>query len=163
MRTWVPRCHVLCSWGGTTPQELEAGARRFSATMTSAARVALVIEDDPLVAGLAKEMLHELGYDVQIADSVWTAIATIDLAHPHIAILDANLKGVPAYRVARRLKDSGVPFVVATGFDPSRLPDEFGYGVPLRKPYSLAGLAEALDTASAPRWAADRREDIHLR
>lgn len=127
-----------------------------------ATQMALLIEDDPLVLAAAEEMLHELGYHVRVAESVQSATAIIDLAHPRVAILDANLRGVSAYRVAQRLKESGVPFVVATGFDPSRLPNEFGHGVPLKKPYTLAQLEQALHVATGGSYlAAGRRRAIH--
>lgn len=110
----------------------------------------LVIEDEGLVAMLVEDMLHELGYaEVRHADSVEKALASIDAARPDIAILDANLRGIVAHEVARKLKESGIPFIVGTGFDVSKLPEAFRFGVPLRKPYSLEKLERALEDARA--------------
>jgi CheY-like chemotaxis protein len=115
-------------------------------------RTALVVEDESPVAAVVEEMLRELGYDdVHHADNIEGAIASLDTARPSIVILDANLNGIMADRVARRLRDAGVPFVIATGLNPPGLPKEFRFGVPLRKPYTVDALASAINIATTAR------------
>lgn len=97
-------------------------------------------------------MLQELGYaDIRHVDEVNAALLSVARAAPDVALLDAQLKGVVSYRVAGELAERGIPFVVGTSFDPASLPAEFQRGVPLRKPYTLPLLAQALADAFATR------------
>lgn len=115
-------------------------------------RTALVVEDESPVAAIVEEMLRQLGYDdIRHADNIDAAIASLEVARPSVAILDANLNGITAHRVAQRLKDADVPFVVATGLNPPGLPREFRFGVPLRKPYTVDALESAINIATAAR------------
>lgn len=121
-------------------------------------RSILIVEDEELVAVALREMLTDLGYlEIRQADTVESAIKSIDSIRPHIVILDASLRGIAAYRVAVRLKEQGIPFIVATGFDPKSLPPEFGFGIPLRKPYLIADLRRALEQATL-RIASDAKQ-----
>ncbi len=112
-------------------------------------RVAFVIEDDTIVAPLIEDMLRAIGYaEVWHAETVAGALLILGYHRPDIAVLDTNLLGVPAYRVAERLNEINVPFVVATGYDPAKLPDLLRSTVILRKPFGAADLAAALDSVS---------------
>jgi DNA-binding response OmpR family regulator len=112
-------------------------------------RVAFVIEDDTSVAPLIEGMLRQIGYtEVWHAETVAGALLILGYHKPDVAVLDTNLLGVPAYRVAERLNEIHVPFVVATGYDPSKLPDLLRSTVILRKPFGSGDLAAALETVS---------------
>lgn len=114
-------------------------------------RVAFVIEDDTSVAPLIEDMLRKIGYsEVWHAETVAGALLILGYHKPDVAVLDTNLLGVPAYRVAQRLTEIDVPFVVATGYDPSKLPDLLRSTVILRKPFGKSELAAALNTVSPP-------------
>lgn len=111
-----------------------------------APRTILVIEDEgpPII----EELLRGLGYsDIRRAYSIPSALSSISLARPHLAILAASVNGATAYRVAQRLTDAGIPFVIAGALSPAQLPPEFQSGVPLTKPYTAAGMAEAVRVA----------------
>lgn len=113
-------------------------------------RSVLIVEDEQPVAALVEEMLRDLGYaDIRHAATIEAALAGIDRNRPDIVVLDASIRGLPAYQVAQRLRDDGIPFVVSTGFDPEGLPKQFRFGVPLRKPYALADLEAALAKAAS--------------
>lgn len=129
----------------------EPGTRRAGSTDASAGRrVAFVIEDDTTVAPLIEDMLRSIGYaEVWHAETVAGALLILGYHRPDIAVLDTNLLGVPAYRVAQRLNEIDVPFVVATGYDPAKLPDLLRSTVILRKPFGAAELASALESVSA--------------
>jgi DNA-binding response OmpR family regulator len=128
--------------------ETQAGTQRRPAE-TPGRRVAFVIEDDTNVAPLIEDMLRAIGYaEVWHAETVAGALLILGYHRPDIAVLDTNLLGVPAYRVAERLNEIDVPFVVATGYDPARLPDLLRSTVILRKPFATADLAAALDSVT---------------
>ena len=128
----------------------EPGARPAGSTDASPVRrVAFVIEDDTTVAPLIEDMLRSIGYtEVWHAETVAGALLILGYHRPDIAVLDTNLLGVPAYRVAQRLNEIDVPFVVATGYDPAKLPDLLRSTVILRKPFGAAELASALESVS---------------
>jgi CheY-like chemotaxis protein len=119
--------------------------------MSRAMRSVLIVEDDSLVAAAVEAMLEELGYErIVHAATIVEALAAIETDAPDIAVLDASLRGAPAHRIAVRLREKGIPFVVSTGHDPRSLPAPFAAGVALRKPYQLGEFGRALEAALAP-------------
>ncbi len=109
---------------------------------------ALIVEDDMLMADKAEAMLIELGYQrVLRADDINGAIKTIDGQSFDVVLLDASLRGAPSYKVAAHLRMTGIPFIVATGHDFKRLPNEFAFGILLQKPYGASDLVRALQAA----------------
>jgi len=112
------------------------------------ARNVLIVEDDLHVATVLEEMLLDIGFEtVRQAPTVQSALALIEDQAPDAAIVDTNLFGTPAYRVAEALRSRGIPFIVVTGFDASRLPNAFMTTAVLRKPVSRDKLATALGLA----------------
>jgi CheY-like chemotaxis protein len=111
-------------------------------------RLALVVEDDRFFAEILEEMLRDIGYDdVRQAPTERDALLILDRESPDVAVVDTNLFGIPAHRVADRLRAQHVPFIVVTGFDPTRLPAAFTANPTLRKPIKQDDLAAALDRA----------------
>jgi CheY-like chemotaxis protein len=112
----------------------------------------LVVEDEGIVADLLTNMLEAIGYaEVGHAATVDEALEQIERAPPAIAILDVNLRGAPAHPVANRLRALAIPFVVATGFDPRKLPHSFSGAVVLRKPFHRQDLEQAIVQAQQAR------------
>jgi len=108
----------------------------------------LLVEDDDDDAVTIEAMLLDIGYHrVVRVVTVEQALQALQSARPSIAVLDASLRGMSAYRVAAQLRDNGVPFVVSTGYDPNSLPGSFQSGVPLRKPYARTELFHAMEAA----------------
>lgn len=70
-----------------------------------------------------------------------------------IAVVDIRLEGDDTFDVARRLKQSGAPFVFASGYS-VRLPTDLA-GVPFAtKPFNEATLSEAIRAAFSSRGLA---------
>lgn len=112
-------------------------------------RIALVVEDDRFFAQVLEEMLRDIGYqEVWQAPTERDALLLLDRECPDVAVLDTNLFGIPAHRVADRLRTQKVPFIVVTGFDPTRLPSAFTANPTLRKPIKQDDLAAALGRVS---------------
>lgn len=108
----------------------------------------LLVEDDDDDALTIEAMLLDIGYHrvVRVA-TVEQALQVLQSTRPSVAVLDASLRGMSAYRVAAQLRDNGVPFVVSTGYDPNTLPGSFQSGIALRKPYARTDLFQALEAA----------------
>lgn len=109
----------------------------------------LVVENDELNASLLQLQLASHGATVVgIAASVASALRLLDEKDPQVVFLDFRLAGAETSTpIAETLRARGVPFVVATGMDPTTLPEIFRNGVSLRKPYLTAELISALGRA----------------
>ena len=117
-------------------------------TRALAGKRILVVEDEYYLADDLVQTLRGQGADV--AGPVGTlAEAERLVAEGRIdcAILDINLRGEMAFPVADRLGEAGVPFLFATGYSRSHLPERFS-GIPhLQKPFDPAELAAAVPKA----------------
>jgi len=124
---------------------LRARSSEDSSRSDTQQRVALIVEDDRFVAEVLDEMLRDLGYgDVWQARTESEALGILERESPDVAIVDTNLFGIPSYRVANRLQEDEVPFIVVTGYDPGKLPTAFAAATILSKPVSQVDLAAAL-------------------
>jgi PAS domain S-box-containing protein len=111
----------------------------------------LLVDDEPLVLDSTAALIEELGYEVTTATSGEQALAMLDAAaEPFRAVVtDFAMPGMTGAALAGRIAalHPGLPVILATGHA-GPWPDTPG---PLRlaKPYSLAELAMALDSALA--------------
>lgn len=62
---------------------------------------------------------------------------------PDLVILDINLQGEMAWPVASVLRELGVPFVFATGYDAKAIPPEYADVPRAEKPVALRNLGWA--------------------
>ena len=110
-------------------------------------RSVLVVEDEALVALDMEETLKAAGLHVMgPAASVAEAMALLEAGTPDAAILDLNLRGELVTPVARKLREIGVPFVLATAYNHLRPDAEQAFsGVAnLGKPLASARCVEML-------------------
>jgi DNA-binding NarL/FixJ family response regulator len=95
----------------------------LSARDLKGARV-LLVEDQMIVAVEVEVMLRAAGCEV--VGPVGTLQAAITLAHEEaldLAVLDVNLDGEKVYQAAEELQTRGIPFILATGYGESTLPE----------------------------------------
>lgn len=117
---------------------------------TSLAGVSVfVIEDESLVLVNLEDMLEEMGCAlVGPAMRLDQAEAMLEQARgADIAVLDVNIGGQPVFPFAEKLRDHGVPLVLATGYGRDGLPEEWRSATVLSKPYTFDDLAQALHQA----------------
>ena len=115
-------------------------------------RLVLVVEDEFILAMELEQFLGQHGWKVLgPAATVGEALRLLDGATPHLAILDVNLRGEMVMPVAERLREQGVPFVLASAYDDvARIPgaaslvSEPNAGKPINTRKLLAALANAL-------------------
>jgi CheY-like chemotaxis protein len=108
-------------------------------------RRVLLVEDEPIVAWLLKDMLVDLGCSVVgPAADVNQALAMIDAESIDVAVLDVNLRGQMSYPIADVLVARGVPFVFSTGYDKDRLLDGYRTFPTLQKPFHRSDLGDTL-------------------
>jgi CheY-like chemotaxis protein len=113
----------------------------------------LVVEDEPLIAGMVQDWLTELGCKtVGPAASVPKALELIKDGALDGAILDVSLGGHDCTPVADVLRMQGVPFAFSTGHSVSGLTGRYPGALSLPKPYDFAavrGVVEQLLAAKA--------------
>ena len=108
-------------------------------------RRVLLVEDESLLVMVLEDMLPELGYEVVAsAHSVASALEALEADEPDMAILDVNLGGTRSFPVADALAIRGIPFVFASGYGESILPDRHSHAPLVPKPYGRQELATAL-------------------
>lgn len=120
-------------------------------------RSVLLVEDELLVAWDMEQMLTAAGVRViGPAASVDSALALLKARKPDAAILDLDLRGELVTPVARRLREMGVPFVLATAYNHLRSENEdvFSGVANLGKPMASARCVEVLGEILRPGPAA---------
>ena len=116
----------------------------------SEARNILIVEDEPLIAMMLEDFLESLGHSIAATcDSVDTAMAEVEKGGFDVAILDVNLKGQNVWPVATRLREQGVPFVIACGGHVDPPPAEFAAVPLIEKPYTVDRVTPAINAAFA--------------
>lgn len=159
-RLWSPRGFVPLApaaaergaAGAAAPAASARGRKRAAGQAgppALASAVALVVEDDLVIALLAETMLQQLGFGrVLTAGTADEALQLLQTQRIDVALLDVNLGDHTSEQVAMRLADLHVPAVVTTGYsDTDAVPAALRTLPRVCKPYTQADLAAALAAA----------------
>ena len=87
--------------------------------MTGVRPRVLIVDDEPKLVRLAREVLQATGFDVLTAATGQEAIEAVALEQPDLVLLDNMLPaGMDGYDVAERIRQfSGVPIIMLTAKD----------------------------------------------
>lgn len=108
----------------------------------------LVVEDRYLQADEIGRMVASGGGEVLgPAATVADAAMLADGHRIDAALLDVDLRGEHVFSLADRLAEAGIPYVFATGFERTVVPDAHANARFLRKPLSAEMLFAALSEA----------------
>ena len=112
----------------------------------------LIVDDEPKVVHLVREVLSATGYEVLAAYSGETAIETVALEQPDLLLLDIVLSGqIDGYQVAERVRGfSNIPIIMLTA--KVREPDvlhgfESGADDYITKPFSSPAISNRHNSA----------------
>lgn len=95
----------------------------------------LVAEDEYFIArGLVRHLEQAGAAVVGPVPTVAEALAALESSAIDAAVLDINLRGELVYPVADALLARGVPFIFATGYAASALPERYGAVERFEKP-----------------------------
>lgn len=115
-------------------------------------RVALVVEDDPAFQEAVKRRLEAMQFRVLAAFDYRTAIRHFEVATPDIVLVDLGLPSESGYELCEHIRRSPtgalVPIVLTserTFPDDMARAEEAGANAFLRKPFSMARLAAAIE------------------
>ena len=112
-----------------------------------------LVEDEVMIRMMVADMLEELGYTVAAeAGEIDEAIRLAETAYFDLAILDVNVNGKIISPVAEVIEMRKRPFIFATGYGLSGLPEQFRNRPSLQKPFQLDTLGRTIQAAlrSAP-------------
>ena len=107
-----------------------------------------LVEDEVMIRMMVADMLEELGYKVAAeAGDIVEALRLAQSTEFDIAILDVNVNGKVISPVADLIKARGRPFIFATGYGSSGLPEHYRDRPALQKPFQLDALGKTIETA----------------
>ena len=119
----------------------------MTATRPSGGSVFLV-EDEVMIRMMVADMLEELGYKVAAeAGDIVEAMRLAQSTEFDFAILDVNVNGKVISPVADVIKAKGRPFIFATGYGSSGLPEQYRDRPALQKPFQLDALGKTIEAA----------------
>ena len=110
------------------------------------AKKILLVEDEPLISMMLEDFLDILDREAAgSADCCAAALALLDKGGIDAAILDVNLRGgETSWPIAERLRDLGIPFILATGGSDDMIDPAFRDRPVLSKPFTLESVEQAL-------------------
>jgi DNA-binding response OmpR family regulator len=109
----------------------------------------LVLEDDAFVAIMLEDMLTESGYEVIAVGNLKSAIQLAASEQIDFAIIDINIDGQVAYKVADNLTERHIPLLFVSGQD-KQLGLRYGAIPLLRKPFLPEDLNDAIKRLLEP-------------
>ena len=113
--------------------------------MDLAGKSILIVENSPVIAANAEDILVELGCKVVgPAGTMAGALQLSEQADFDAALVDLNIRGSKTFPLLRILAHRKIPFVLVTGYADWSMPDEWSQSPRLLKPYTSAALEEAL-------------------
>src|SRR6201997_194691 len=106
-----------------------------------------LVEDEVMIRMMVADMLEELGYTVAAeAGEIDEAMRLAQNTFFDLAILDVNVNGKVISPVADLIKARNRPFIFATGYGSSGLPEEYRDRPALQKPFQLETLGKMIDS-----------------
>ena len=106
----------------------------------------LIVEDDYFIASEVARAFQV--YGAHVVGPVPTLATAFDVVENgqsiEFAVLDINLRGEMVYPLAEILESRGVPFIFASGYDASAVPDRFRHVPLLTKPADFMDIASEL-------------------
>ena len=107
-----------------------------------------LVEDEVMIRMMVADMLEELGYSVAAeAGEINEAMKLAQSTEFDLAILDVNVNGKVISPVADLIRARNLPFIFATGYGSSGLPEEYRDRPALQKPFQIETLARVIDNA----------------
>jgi CheY-like chemotaxis protein len=105
----------------------------------------LIVEDEWFLADDLRVALKSLGANViALIGDLNEAFDLLAHGGFDIAVIDINLRGHAAFRIADQLQRRGIPFVFSTGYGPETIPERFADVIRWEKPFEPRMVASDL-------------------
>jgi PAS domain S-box-containing protein len=145
---WILRCPLdeVVDHSGTAVASVAAASLAGVPRPICGRSRILVVEDEPLPSMEIAAVLSEAGFNVLgPAPSVREAFRCLDEnCGCDAALLDINLGSETSEPIARKLADSGIPFIVVSGYSREQLPSIFAGARFMPKPLDHCQLLDEL-------------------
>tara|TARA_B100000315_G_scaffold179828_1_gene168616 strand:+ start:519 stop:956 length:438 start_codon:yes stop_codon:yes gene_type:complete len=141
------------------PADLTTATKPDRADQNGRSLDVLVVDDEPLVAGMLGTFLESVGHTVTVFLDGAEAVEAFGKREFDLVVVDLAMPGMDGWEVSRRIHDirPGVPLIVATGWNIT-VEDGQDQGAVvdavLRKPFAMKDLVEAIGDATKRRTAA---------
>ncbi len=138
--------------------ELPAGPRSEDEPNNLLNLNVLVVDDEPLVAGMIRTFLESSGHSATVFLEGQGAIEAFEAAQFDLVVVDLGMPEMDGWEVSRRINEINlqVPIIMATGWNmPVVDGHEQGAAIDsvLRKPFAMGELTGAIDAAMKNRGA----------
>jgi CheY-like chemotaxis protein len=130
---------VICEFGsGAGKDSIMTATRPVGCSV-------FLVEDEVMIRMMVADMLEELGHSVAAeAGEIGEAVKLAQSTDFDLAILDVNVNGKVITPVAELINARNRPFIFATGYGSSGLPEEYRDRPALQKPFQLETLAQMI-------------------
>lgn len=107
---------------------------------------AYVLEDDPDIAALEADLLRDMGFSVVICTRIVELGDLMELALPHLLMVDIMLPDGDGGAITELLRGSwpGIPVVIVSAASRERLAELADIGPVLPKPFDLEAFRDAV-------------------
>jgi DNA-binding NtrC family response regulator len=110
-----------------------------------AGRRILIVEDEYYLAADLAESLRAWGAAVVgPVGSYDEAVAAVEAAGFDTVVLDMNLRGETSHKLAEKLDELAIPYLIATGYSAESLPERLRGKPRIEKPFRPERVAEIL-------------------
>jgi CheY-like chemotaxis protein len=139
----------------------KARAGTLQPTRTNFPRRILVVDDEPLIRQLHKEVLSEFGFIVELAENGAAAWDALQLHHYDLMITDNEMPQMTGVELLEKLHAARIalPVILVSGTMPSeelKHPELMCVEATLQKPYAIADLLKTVNKVLvAPKVAAN--------
>lgn len=112
---------------------------------------ALLVEDEPFVAMVARQILEDEGFSVSVASTATNALSVLseEAGNMVLAVVDLGLPDMPGDKLVEQILSrwTDLPIMIASGYGIDELAERFPAGHRLAlvpKPYDMAALRRGL-------------------
>jgi two-component system OmpR family response regulator len=131
---------------------MDRGGHRWqtvAVTDTAAALRAYILEDDPDIAALEADLLREMGFSVVACTRIVELGDLIDLALPHLMVIDVMLPDGDGGDITELLRTAwpGIPAIFVSAASRERLAELAPLGPVVAKPFDLDEFRDAVERA----------------
>lgn len=127
----------------------EALTTLISVTASAGAPRAYILEDDPDIAALEADLLREMGFSVVTCTRIVELGDLIDLALPHLLVIDVMLPDGDGGDITELLRRAwpGIPAIFVSAASRERLAELAPLGPVVPKPFNLDEFRVAVEQA----------------
>ena len=133
----------LGRWLGAWQRRVPAAVAKRERGTPIAGRQVLVVDDEPAIVAMIRDVLEDAGFEVVTAANGVEALRAVERGEPAVVLLDMQMPILDGAGFARLLRERGmrVPIVVMTaGSSAERWARELPADAHLAKPFDIEGL-----------------------